>query len=177
MKTSKKIIIMVAGLFIVLFMISLAILRKDLQKMLWEADLKNKYKTVAVGNFDALDFSANWKVKIIQGKECKLELSMKEDSTLKPGLENSNGTLYFRSDTSKGKENSRSITARVTMPSLKSIKAVSGANILLESFTSDSLTIVLENGGTFTGRDNQFKHLTFKTSGDARLEFTNTQDQ
>ncbi len=145
--------------------------------MLLEADAKNKYKTVVVGNFEALDFSAGWKVKIIQGKECKLELSMKEDSTLKPGFENSNGTLYFKSDTSKNNKQSGSMVARVTMPSLKTIKAISGTKILLENFKSDSLNIVLENGGAFTGKNNRFKHLSFKTSGDARLEFTDTQNQ
>jgi hypothetical protein len=175
MKTSKKIILTIAGLFIALLLISLAILRKDLQEMLLEADLKNKYKTVAVGDFEALDFSANWKVKIIQGKECKLELSMKEDSTLKPGLENSNGTLYFKPDTTSGKGNSGSMVARVTLPSLKTIKATSGTKILLENFKSDSLTIVL-HGGTFTGKNNKFKHLSFKASGEAQLEFTDTQE-
>lgn len=174
MKTSKKILLAFAGLIIVSLIITLLLLRYGVQSLKLKAELKHKYKAVSVGDFEQLDFSSHFVVKIIQGKECKVELTVGVDSILKPRLENINGTLYFKVDTAIEKKSIDSIYVRISMPSLLVIKAVNGAKIHLENFQSDSLSVMLENGCVFTGNNNTIKHTFFKTSGENRLDITKT---
>ena len=174
MKTSKKILLAVAGFIIVLLIITMLQLRNGVQSLQSKAELKHRYKAVSVGDFEKLDFSSNFVVKIIQGKDCKVELAAAEDSTLKPRLENINGTLYFKVNTAIEKKIIDSIYVRISMPSLLVIKAVRGTKIHLENFQSDSLSIILENGCVFTGNNNTIKHTSFKTSGENRLDITKT---
>jgi hypothetical protein len=174
MRTSKKILLAIAGFLIVLLIVFLMILRNSIQSIHSKAELKYKYKTVTVGNFEKLDFSSHWIVRIRQGKECKVELAVKGDSLMKPGLENSNGTLYFTVDSIFVKENTDSLRVRITMPSLKAIKAVRGTEIHLANFNSDSLHVILENGCIFIGDNNNIRYVSLKTSGDNRLQFIKT---
>jgi hypothetical protein len=60
------------------------------------------------------------------------------------------------------------------MSFLKEIRAEQGAKILMENFQSDSLSVILESGVDFTGKDNHFKYVSFKTPGDSWLQFKNT---
>ena len=60
------------------------------------------------------------------------------------------------------------------MPFLDEIKAKQGVKILIENFESDSLSVLLENGVEFTGKDNHFKYVSYKTPGDSWLQFKNT---
>jgi len=172
MKTSKKILLAVAGFIIVIFFVTLILLRNGVQSLQSKAELKYKYETMSVEDFDNLDFSSHYVVKIRQGKECNVELTAEKNSLLKPKLENRNGTLYFTVDSATAKENTDSIHVRITMPSLQEIKAIRGAKIQLENFQTDSLRVVLENGCVFTGINNTVKHASYKTSGDAWLNFT-----
>ena len=82
--------------------------------------------------------------------------------------------MYFKVDSTPEKENSGKLYARITMPFLKEIRAEQGAKILMENFQSDSLSVILENGVEFTGKDNHFKYVSFKTPGDSWLQFKNT---
>jgi hypothetical protein len=174
MKTSKKILLTVACIIIVLLSVFLVIMKNKAQSIHSKVGLSLKYSTVSIDNFEKLDFSSHWIVRIKQGKECKVELTAEGDSLLKPGIENINGTLYFKVDTTVEKKNIASIHVRITMPSLQAIKAVRGTEINLENFQSDSLGVILENGCVFTGNNNNIKHVSFKTHGDNRLQFTKT---
>lgn len=164
MQTSKKIILTAALLFIALLVAGLWMLKHDLQPIL-EKENQKKYQTVSAGRFESLDFSANWNVRIKQGREFIVELQ--EGTSSKPKVENINGTLYFKTDTG----NQDTLYAKITVPSMKNIKAVRGAKVHLENFDSDSVKVMLD-GGAFSGKNNHFKHISFKTSGDASLEFS-----
>lgn len=174
MKTSKKILLSVAVLIIVLLIVFVAILRDTVQSIQLRTEIIRNYKTVAVGDFERLDFTSHWIVRIKQGRECKVELTADYDSIFRGALENKNGTLYFNVDSVMEKDHTDSIYVRITMPSLQEIKAVRGTKIHLESFQSDSLRVMLENGCEFTGNNNTIKHASFKTSGDAALQITST---
>jgi hypothetical protein len=174
MKTSKKILLVTGGFIIVIMIIDMILLRNGVKSLELKAELKHKYKTVSVDNFDKLDFSSHWFVRINQGKECKVEMTAEEDSVLKPKLENINGTLYFKVDTTIKKENTVNIHVRIAMPSLLAIKAVKGTEIQMDNFQSDSLHVILENGCVFKGNNNNIKFVTMQTSGDNQLQFIKT---
>jgi len=169
MKTSKKILLFIAGFILVLLVVYVAILRNRVQSMRSKTEIKHNYKTVSVDNFEKLDFSSPMIVRIKQGKDCKVEYTVEEDSVLKPRYENINGTLYFKVDST---ENAESIHVRITMPSLQEVIASGGTEIQLENFQSDSLSVILGNGCVFKGKNNGLKRVFFKTSGDASLELT-----
>jgi hypothetical protein len=59
------------------------------------------------------------------------------------------------------------------LPELFSLKAESGSNIHLESFTSDSLHITLGDGCVLTGNNNTLRKVYYKTSGDVTMQFKN----
>ncbi len=172
MKTSKKILIAVGGLLIVILIITVVILRNGVQSLQSKAELIHKYEPVSVESFEKLDFTSRWVVRINQGKECKVELTADENSELKPTLENKNGTLYFTMDSTLAKGNTDSIYVKIIMPKLKEIKAVQGTNIQLENFQSDSLHVILGSGCVFNGINNTLKHTSYKIAGDALLNFT-----
>jgi hypothetical protein len=94
------------------------------------------------------------------------------NSFLKPTIENINGTLYFKVDTTAPRENADSIFVKITLPSLKAIKAVRGADIYIENFQADSLHVILENGCVFSGMNNNIKYVTIETSGENLLNIT-----
>ena len=169
MKTSKKIILFAAGIIIVSLVYYLVILRNTVQSVRLTTQVKHDYKAVSVDNFEKLVFSSPMIVRIKQGKECKVEYTAEEDSVLKPMVENINGTLYFKVDSTV---NAGSMHVRITMPSLQGIKATGGTEIQLENFQSDSLSVILGNGCVFKGKNNGLKRVFFKTSGDASLELT-----
>lgn len=171
MKANDKILLAVAGLVVALLVTVMVIIRNDVQ-LLFVKSVESKYKTVSVDKFERLDFSANWIVKVRQGDEYKVELLGEGDATLKPRLENIGGTMYFTMDTTNSNENSGSISVRVTAPSLKEITASRGTKIHLADFQSDSLTLILEDGSGFTGYNNQFNYVNFKTTGDVSLQLT-----
>ncbi len=174
MKTSRKILIAFAAFMLVLFFIAIMMLRSSVKSLAEKNDRKYQYKTVPVNDFEKLDFTSRWIVRVRQGKTCKVESTAAENVTLKPTMENINGTLFFKMDTSVAKENTDSIYVRITMPSIKAIKATGGATVTLENFQTDSLHIILENGCVFKGMNNTIKHTFFKTSGENRLDIKQT---
>ena len=172
MKTSKKILISVAGILIALVVVGLLMLRNDLLRLLSQEALENNYQEVPVDPFEALDFSARWTVRIKQGREHKVEVAVAEGGGLKPNLENVDGRLYFHAERADQPETTERLRARVTLPSLREIKAAHDTEIRLENFKADSLRIILEDGGLFTGVENEIEHVSFQTSGEARIQWT-----
>lgn len=176
MKKNKKILLIAAGIILVLLISSLLVLRNDMWSALNKAGLESNYETVAADNFDRLDFSDQWIVKIRQGRGYKVQLAVEQGAGLKPRLENIGGTLYFKVEEADARDTQK-VHAKVTMPDLKEVKAAGGTKIYLENFESDSLSILLENGVAFTGKNNHFNHISFKTSGEALIQLTGDPDE
>ena len=172
MKTSKKILLAVAGFIIVVFFTAVMLLRNGIQLLRQNDRIATQYKEISVNEFDRLDFSSRWIVKIHQGKECYVESTADQNSPLKPTVENRNGTLFFRVDTALAKTCTDSLFVRITMPVLRSITASRGADINITDFMCDSLLVTLEDGCTFSGTNYNIKYVTFKTSGENTLNIT-----
>jgi hypothetical protein len=174
MQPSKKLLLTIAALLLILLITALSVLRKDMQVLLAEAGLINKYKTLQVGNFEALDFPANWNVRIRPGREYKVELPADDYSELESGVEKSNDTLYFRY--AGASDSSRSIDVRITSPSLRSIKAAPGTRIYLQNFRTDSLWVSLGDSGSFISKNNHIVDLNLITSGKTSLKIIDSMD-
>jgi hypothetical protein len=171
MNTNKKILLSVVVFLFALLIIFVITLRSSLNSIHAKAALKENFKTVSTGDFDKVNISSRCIVRIRHANYCKVELSAKDDSILKPKIENINGILYVIVDSLLVKGNSDSIHMRIGMPELHSIKA-KGSNIHLESFDSDSLEVILGNGCIFSGNSNTLLKASYKVSGDAKLLFT-----
>lgn len=176
MKRSRKIVLMIGGIVIVLLSSGLMVMRTDLLFALRKSESESNFKTVVVENFKALDFSADWIVNIRQGSEYKVELAFDKETLRTPKMENVNGTLYFTVDSLQSNDKSKSIYAKITAPALHHIKGVKGTTIHLRDFESDSISLVLENGCVFTGNNNHFKNISFKTSGDVSVQLTEIEE-
>jgi hypothetical protein len=172
MKTSKKILIAIAGFVIALLIIFLVVLRNDLQTLVKTGSII-KYKAIPVTNFERLDFDGNWDVNIIAGRICKLELPADSGIAENTKIENKDGILYL---TSKTNENAKLSTmhVRITAPLFKKIKAKNGTRIYMQDYTTDSIWFELEDSCFFTGKNNQFKYASFNADGKSRLQFTQT---
>lgn len=175
MKPSRKILLITGCIVLIGLVISLIVTRNVALQFLHKAAAESKYKAVPVADFERLDFSANWDVRIWQGNEFKVELAIDENSVWKPNLENINGTLYFKV-LDDSVENSQPIYAKIIAPSLKGITAMRGTKISLEHFQSDSIQLILEDGNSFKGYNNHFSYMFFKTFGDVSLELTDDGD-
>ena len=171
MKTSKKILVTVAGILIVLLAAGLLMLRNDLLRLLSQEKPENNYQEVPVAPFEALDFSAYWTVRIKQGRKHKVKVAV-EGGGLKPRLENVEGTLYFHAGRADEQAMTKKMRARVILPSLREIKAARDTEIQLENFKSDSLHVILKDSGSFTGVENEIVHLSLQTFGEARIRWT-----
>ena len=163
MKTSKIVLVIVAGLIIILLIVSLIVLRKNIGTLI-EKHTFIEYKIVPIEAFASIEFSSNWAVQIKQGKDCKVELAVEEGSSLSPLLENKDEILYFIADTQRIISNTTSIQARVTSPFLYSIKAEGNTEILMKNFWSDSLTVILSDSSIYSGKNNDFTNIKFKAS-------------
>jgi len=172
MKTSNKILLGITGFLIIYLITGLVALRNETIELLARTKAETKYKTVPVDTFTNLDFAAHWNVIIKQGRTHKVEIVEDKSNSLQPLLENVDGTLYCKVEEAGAEGEPPGIHAIVTTPSLRKIKAGNGSKIYLSGFTADSLDIILENGGSFEGLNNQIVHASFKTSGDALLKLT-----
>lgn len=163
MKTSKKILIGVAGVFIALLITTLFMLRRDI-KLLIETQSVIEYKTKPVEKFSSLDFSPHWIVSIKQGKNCKVELDEEESKGLITKINTIDSTLYLSVEADSLDEKTGNIHVRITAPSLKLIRAAGDTKIEMKSFWTDSLTVILKDSSTFIGSKNNFDKITFKSS-------------
>ncbi len=176
MKSSRKILLITGCVVLIGLIASLIVTRNVALQFLHKTAAESKYKAVAVADFERLDFSANWDVRIRQGSEFKVELAGDENSVGKHKLENIGGTLYFKMQAIDSMENSQPIYAKIIAPSLKGIKAMRGTKISLEQFQSDSIQLILEDRNAFKGYNNHFSYMFFKTFGDVSLELTDDGD-
>ena len=174
MKTSKKILLFIAILIIAVLVGYVSILRKTVQKLRSVEEAKYQHKTVTVDSFEKLSFSSPMLVKISQGKDCGVEIITGKNSMLKPGVKIIDRTLYCSIDSISESQNTDSIQVRITMPLLHEIKAARGTDIYLSNFQTDSLTINLEDGCAFKGKNNTMKQVSFNTSGNNTVQITSS---
>ena len=167
MKASKKLLLIVAGFITILLVISLVVLRRDI-KTLKENQTFIEYQLVPVESFSSIDFSSNWIVQVKQGKDCKVELAMEETGNLKPKIENRDKILFFSLDPAQAIDKTEGLHARVTAPLLYFIKAKGNTEIIMKSYWSDSLTVILTDSSTFLGRNNEITQINFKASANNR---------
>ncbi|HEY5825792.1 MAG TPA: DUF2807 domain-containing protein [Cyclobacteriaceae bacterium] len=171
MKSNRKVLLITGCIVLIVLIASLGAMRNIASQFFSKTAAESNYKGVPVTDFERLDFSANWNVRIWQGSEFKVEVA-NENSVRKHNLENIDGTLYFKVLPDDSIENSQPIYAKIITPSLKGIKAKRGTKISLESFQSDSIELILEDGNAFKGYNNHFRYILFKTSGDVSLQLT-----
>jgi hypothetical protein len=171
MKTSKKILLITAGLIVALLVVFVIKLRNTVQSVQSRTELK--YRTIAATTFDRLDLPSHLTVRIKQGKDCKVEYATYAKEFKNPDLDIINGELRFKVDTAIYRD-TENIHVRITMPALFEIKADTGTEIYLGYFQSDSLKVSLDSGCIFTGNNNTLKHVTFQTSGKAKIQVTST---
>ena len=134
MKSSRKILLITGCVVLIGLVASLIVTRNVALQFLHKTAAESKYKPIPVTDFERLDFSSNWDVRIWQGNEFKVELAIDENSPWKPNLENIDGTLYFKQQAVGSVENSQPIYAKIIAPSLKGIKAIRGTKISLDFF-------------------------------------------
>lgn len=175
-KTSKKILITAFVFITVLLIGSMIIVRDDIETLFTTRTALEGFKPLSIEKFEHIDFSANWSVTIKQGLAYKLEIANKDSSEVKTLIRVEKKTLYFSLDTIQSTGTPENIKVRITTPSLKSITSLRGTRIHLSNMKSDSLTVDIQDGCVVTGTDNSFKFVSFKSSGDARIELRTTPD-
>ncbi len=169
MKTSKKILIISTGLIIAIFITGLMFFRSQVNSLMTKAQLELPYSVVEAGKFYNLDFSSNWIVNIRQGREHKVEIA--KNGSYNPNVENIQGTLYFKFDSTNTENKEGNMFARIVTPDVKSIRATGETHIEIKNFQSDSLSVMLEGNGTFISNKNSIEHSYYRTSGNANIEF------
>ena len=167
MKSSQKILITTAGMLIAILIVGLVFLRNQVKELITRTQLEYNYQTLQVENIRNLDFSGDWIVKIRQGRDDKIEVGF--DGDLKPEVQNIQGTIYFKPDTTLSTSFEGKLYAKITAHSLKKIRAVNGTKIEMKRFHSDSLSVTLENSSVFTGDNNKIDYASYKTLGEVWL--------
>ncbi|NJO92219.1 MAG: hypothetical protein HC831_27065 [Chloroflexia bacterium] len=127
------------------------------------------YQEVPVDYFETIEFSGNWKIRIKPGRVCKVELEVKNDTLPKPSSENKDDKQTFIADSE-----SDVMHAKVTAPQLKRIIGAYKTEIYMQDYPSDSILIELRDSSLFTGKNNEIKNLSFKTSGNASIQVIKT---
>jgi hypothetical protein len=154
MKTSRKILITIAAVLVILWGAILLVVRRDMDTLMANNAVM-VYREVEVEPFDRIEFSSNWNVIIKQGKDCRVELE-DEDGT-PPEMINKKGSLFLKTE--------RNLNVRVTAPGFREIKASGNTHISMKNFWADSLNLVLEDGSSFSGSKNDFDQVIFKVAG------------
>ncbi len=138
-------------------------------KTVLESSSVIKYQEIPVEYFETVEFSGNWKIRIKPGRVCKVELEVKNDTLPKPKSENKDGKQTFIAESE-----SDVMHAKVTAPLLRKIIGTSKTEIYMQDYPSDSILIELRDSSLFTGKNNEIKNLSFKTSGNASIQVIKT---
>jgi hypothetical protein len=168
MKTSKKILLVVALIIMAAFISFLLIMKKHVKEVHLKDEKIHLYQIVSTGDFQKLELSSNLLVKIRVGKTCKVEVS--SGQTVKPTLKVSEGTLHIVTDPIKTTAGRDTVYVRIAMPVLKEIRACGNAEIHLSGFEQDSLCVSLTDSCLFKGSNNKLKYVSYRASGRNRFE-------
>ena len=164
MKTSKKILLATTGFLLAFLIVGLFILRNDMKTILKQSALK--YESVKVDYFEELEFKGNWSVRVKPGRSCKIDLEIKEDRDSNLKFENQNGKQYLIL------KNGVTLHARVTVPLLKKLIVNNSTKVHIEDYPADSIWIELRDSASYSGKNNQFKYVSFKSSGETSVQIS-----
>lgn len=167
MKTSKKILIGIAGFLIIALVGTLLVLKQDMKTIMANASVL-VYKEIPVETFDHLNISANWNVRIKQGKNHKFEMGTTEGDSIQHSLTNENGTLHLIVEGTPENPTTGMVHARITAPNLHTIRAEGNAHVEMKTFWSDSILVILEDSSTYVGNNLDYKQIRFASSGNDR---------
>lgn len=159
MEPARIRIISIGALISILLITTMVIIRNDVQTHFENQILQNKYKLIQVESFKQLDFSQYWTATIKQGIEYKVELLVAGNELAESTLEVVDGILYLRRDSTHSKESQQNFLVTITTPQVMKIRAEGNTKICVQGFTADSLTLELEKGSYYTGRENNFKQV------------------
>jgi hypothetical protein len=173
MKTNKVILLFTAAVIIVVFVIFSIVLHNTIHARRSAFKKEITYKGLSLGVFNRLVLSDHVSVNILQGKDCVVEYAAAKN-TLKPLVNNLNGTVYIQADSAYRSANKDMPAVKITMPLLLEITANHDSKIQMGFFQADSIHITLGAGCIFNGRNNTLKQLTFRTSGNALINISST---
>jgi hypothetical protein len=171
MKTSQRILLAVTAILSILIFTTMILIRDDIETQFVKDDGWN-FKSIAVDQFDRLEFGANYQADIVSGMEYSVEIAVNDSVHVVPAVNAIGGTLYFSSRVADSLITKPAIRTRITMPFLKSLRGSTGSEISIRNFQADSMTVRIEKGCVLKGKENAIKFLTFQV-GDVLLDWRN----
>ncbi len=174
MKTSLKIVFTTAGVMIALLVAALMVLHEDLKTYLATKELIINYQPVSVPEFQNIDITGLWKIKVRQGREQKLEIG--QANSIDWSVESNDGVLFIRRDTTIDKVSIDTCFARITVSKLLSIQMRSGGEIYLDDLSQDTLSVKFNNGGSLKGYGNKIKYMELDTYGEVLVQLKDDPD-
>jgi Putative auto-transporter adhesin, head GIN domain len=166
MKTSKILLLVTAILFLIAFVVFSVILKHSITDLQKKSPIYSSYEKLPSEVFHRLKISKGLKVRIRQGKICRLEIGSSQNL---PIVGIANGILSIRLDSSN--RSKELLPVRITMPALDEIHASGPTHIHLGFFQSDSIHVKLLDSCVFESDNNQLKRISFETSGHTQLVF------
>jgi hypothetical protein len=166
MKTSKILLLITAILFLIAFVVFSVILKNSIKDLQINSPVYSSYEKLPSDVFHSLNITKGLKVRIRQGKICRLEIA---SSHIRPFVGITNGILTIRLDSSNSSK--ELLPVRITMPALNEIQASGPTHIHLGFFQSDSIHVKLFDSCVFESDNNQLKRISFETSGYSQLVF------
>jgi phage shock protein PspC (stress-responsive transcriptional regulator) len=133
-------------------------------------------KSFDLSDFDAVEVSGIFDLRITQGNEYSVELVGPEEEKQKYHIEHDGNSLviqYNNSDHlnwSKDILNIDKIRINITMPSLQKIKGKGAGDISFKNFTAEELEIDLIGAVKATGDDVEANRVTIHLSGASKLD-------
>ncbi len=158
MKTSRKALVLVAGILTAFFITGLYVIRQDLRAAMEQANAEKNYVRVDVSQFSNIRLMGPWKAYIRQGAAFEVEVSGAVASNHRVMLD----TLIL--------ETTSSSFGRITLPKLNELTVASGGEVTVAGFEDDSLQVKLRENSTFSGRENVLEYTSFDVSGNSQIK-------
>ena len=158
MKSSRKALVLVAGILTAFFITGLYVIRQDLHTAMEQANAEKNYVPVEVSQFSNIRLTGPWKAFIRQGAAFEVEVSGSVASNQRVVLD----TLIL--------ETTDSSFGRITLPKLNELTVASGGEVTVAGFEDDSLQVKLRDGSTFFGRENVLEYTSFDVSGNSQIK-------
>ncbi len=158
MKSSRKALVLVAGILTAFFITGLYVIRQDLHIAMEQANAEKNYVQVDVRQFSNIRLMGPWKAYIRQGAAFEVEVSGSVASNHRVVLD----TLIL--------ETTSSSFGRITLPKLNELTIASGGEVTVAGFEDDSLHVKLRENSTFFGRENVLEYTSFDVSGNSQIK-------
>ena len=167
MRTSRKILSIVGGIFLIYFVTAMIVVRNDIRTLLEKEGQDQSFINVPVEPFEKIVFSTNWDAQVKYGLRHKIEIQTDPNRTWTYTVRNDQEFLRFEIDSTF--DSNTKIKARITTPYVDFIQVDGNSEIEFSNFTGDSLWIVMNDNSIVTGRESKFVFLSQVTSGNAQF--------